>query len=91
MVVVVRDPRWWQKGGVQSGLDQEDGDPEESKEGYWSLEGSRGGDCSRRCCGGGGYGGQGSVDNASQRSNRSKWLAKEESGELAIVRSPSSR
>ena len=42
-------------------------------------------------CGGGGYGGQGSVDIAYQRSNRSKWLAKEESRELGIVRSPSSR
>ena len=74
VVVVVRDPRWWQKGGVQSGLDQEDGDPEESKEGYWSLEGSRDGDCSRGCCGGGGYGRQGSVTTPHRgRTGQSGW------------------
>ena len=64
----------WQKGGVQSGLDQEDGDPEESKEGYWSLEGSRDGDCSRGCCGGGGYGRQGSVTTPHRgRTGQSGW------------------
>ena len=36
----------------------------ESEEGYWSLEGSRGGDRSGGCCGVGDGGGRGSVDNA---------------------------
>ena len=56
---------WVGNADGRGGGGGEDGDPEKSKEGYWSLEG-RHGDRSRRCCGGG----QGSLDNADHRSHR---------------------